>query len=150
MSEPLILPLGPGDPELLGSYQLIGLLGHGGMGRVYLGVSPDFGQVAVKVMHPQFAGDTAFRQRFKREAETAQRVSGRFTARVLDSGMYSVASQGVRSSTPESSTLAVKRPLTRCAVSASRLNRCRKAVSPANWGCITLTATWPKSGETPR
>ena len=87
MSEPLILPLGPGDPELLGNYQLIGLLGHGGMGRVYLGVSPDFGQVAVKVMHPQFAGDTAFRQRFKREAETAKRVSGRFTARVLDSGV---------------------------------------------------------------
>ena len=87
MSEPLILPLGPGDPEVLGSYQLIGLLGHGGMGRVYLGVSPDFGQVAVKVMHPQYAGDTAFRQRFKREAETAKRVSGRFTARVLDSGV---------------------------------------------------------------
>src|SRR5215831_853533 len=87
MSEPLILPLGPGDPQHLGSYQLIGLLGHGGMGRVYLGVSPGSGQVAVKVMHPQYAGDTAFRQRFKREAETAQRVSGPFTAKVLDSGV---------------------------------------------------------------
>jgi hypothetical protein len=87
MSEPAILPLGPGDPQRLGSHQLIGLLGHGGMGRVYLGISPDCGQVAVKVMHPQYAGDTAFRQRFKREAETAQRVSGPFTAKVLDSGV---------------------------------------------------------------
>ena len=87
MSEPLILPLGPGDPQCLGSHQLIGLLGHGGMGRVYLGISPGGGQVAVKVMHAHYAGDTAFRQRFKREAETAQRVSGPFTAKVLDSGV---------------------------------------------------------------
>jgi hypothetical protein len=57
------------------------------MGRVYLGVSPGGGQVAVKVMHPQYAGDTAFRERFKREADMAQRVSGPFTARVLDSGV---------------------------------------------------------------
>ncbi|HXZ74263.1 MAG TPA: serine/threonine-protein kinase, partial [Streptosporangiaceae bacterium] len=87
MTEPLILPLAPGDPQRLGGHQLIGLLGHGGMGRVYLGVAPGGRQVAVKVMHPQFAGDTAFRARFKREAETAQRVSGPFTARVLDSGV---------------------------------------------------------------
>ena len=87
MSEPLILPLAPGDPQQLGGHRLIGLLGHGGMGRVYLGISPDGGQVAVKVMHAHYAGDTAFRQRFKREAETAQRVSGPFTAKVLDSGV---------------------------------------------------------------
>ena len=87
MGDPLILPLAPGDPQQLGGHRLIGLLGHGGMGRVYLGISPEGGQVAVKVMHPHYAGDTAFRQRFKREAETAQRVSGPFTARVLDSGV---------------------------------------------------------------
>ena len=87
MGDPLILPLAPGDPQQLGGHRLIGLLGHGGMGRVYLGISSDGGQVAVKVMHPHYAGDTAFRQRFKREAETAQRVSGPFTAKVLDSGV---------------------------------------------------------------
>jgi protein kinase-like protein len=87
MTELLIQPLAAGDPQCLGRHQLIGLLGHGGMGRVYLGVSPGGGQVAVKVMHPQFAGDTAFRERFRREAEMAQRVSGPFTARVLDSGV---------------------------------------------------------------
>jgi serine/threonine protein kinase len=87
MTEPAILPLAPGDPQRLGGHQLIGLLGHGGMGRVYLGISPGGGQVAVKVMHPQFAGDTSFRERFKHEAEVAQRVSGPFTAKVLDSGV---------------------------------------------------------------
>ena len=87
MTEPLILPLAPGDPQRLGGHQLIGLLGHGGMGRVYLGIAPGGSQAAVKVMHPQLAGDTAFRARFRREAETAQRVSGPFTARVLDSGV---------------------------------------------------------------
>jgi hypothetical protein len=87
MTDPLILPLAPGDPQHLGRHQLIGLLGHGGMGRVYLGISPDGGQVAVKVMHPHYAGDSAFRERFKREAETAQRISGPFTAKVLDSGV---------------------------------------------------------------
>lgn len=40
MTGPLIQPLAPGDPQHLGRHQLIGLLGHGGMGRVYLGVSP--------------------------------------------------------------------------------------------------------------
>src|SRR5437764_11932677 len=48
MTKPLILPLASGDPQHLGGHQLIGLLGHGGMGRVYLGISPDGGQVAVK------------------------------------------------------------------------------------------------------
>ena len=38
-------------------------------------------------MHPQFAGDTSFRERFKREAEVAMRVSGPFTAKVVDSGV---------------------------------------------------------------
>jgi serine/threonine protein kinase len=87
MTEPLIRPLAPGDPQRLGSYQLMGLLGHGGMGRVYLGVSPGGDQVAVKVLHPQFADDSAFRERFRREAEMAQRVSGPFTAKVLASGV---------------------------------------------------------------
>jgi Protein kinase domain len=87
MTEPLIRPLAQGDPQRLGGYQLIGLLGHGGMGRVYLGVAPGGGQVAVKVLHPQFADDSAFRERFKREAEVAQRVSGPYTAKVVDSGV---------------------------------------------------------------
>lgn len=87
MIEPLISPLGQADPHRLGSHKLIGVLGEGGMGRVYLGVSPGNSQVAVKVMHPHIAKDPAFRQRFNREVAVAQRVSSPFTANVLDSGV---------------------------------------------------------------
>ena len=87
MTEPLILPLDPGDPRRLGSHALIGVLGEGGMGRVYLGVSPGNSQVAVKVMHPHIAKDPAFRDRFNREVVVAKRVSSPFTADVLDSGL---------------------------------------------------------------
>ena len=87
MTEPLISPLAPGDPQRLGGHELIGVLGQGGMGRVYLGISPGNSQVAVKVMHPHIASDPAFRERFNREVAVAKRVSSPFTADVLDSGM---------------------------------------------------------------
>ena len=47
MTEPLIAPLAPEDPQYLGRHQLIGRIGHGGMGRVYLGISPEGRQLAV-------------------------------------------------------------------------------------------------------
>ncbi len=65
----------------------MGVIGEGGMGRVYLGTSTGRIRAAVKVMHSQLAGDASFRKRFRREAELAKRVSGRFTARILDSGV---------------------------------------------------------------
>ena len=65
----------------------MGVIGEGGMGRVYLGTSTGRIRAAVKVMHSQLAGDASFRKRFRREAELAKRVSGHFTARILDSGV---------------------------------------------------------------
>ena len=56
-------------------------------GPRHLGISPAAARSRVKMMHPQFAGDTSFRERFKREAEVAMRVSGLFTAKVVDSGL---------------------------------------------------------------
>ena len=76
--------LGPGDPRQVGPYTLIGRLGEGGMGRVFLGTSPGGRQVAVKVMHPGYAGQPRFRSRFAREARAARRVSARYTAPVVD------------------------------------------------------------------
>jgi serine/threonine protein kinase len=57
------------------------------MGRVYLGTSNSRIRAAVKVMHSRLARDASFRERFRREADLAKRVSGRFTARILDSGV---------------------------------------------------------------
>ena len=68
----------------MGNYRLIGRLGEGGMGRVFLGLSPGGRQVAVKVIHPGHASGKQFRERFAREIEAARRVGGFHTASVVD------------------------------------------------------------------
>ncbi|MEV5939137.1 serine/threonine-protein kinase [Streptomyces sp. NPDC051994] len=77
-------PLEAGDPQSIGAYRLLGRLGAGGMGRVYLGRSAGGRTVAVKVVHPHFALDEQFRARFRHEVEAARRVGGVWTAPVLD------------------------------------------------------------------
>jgi serine/threonine protein kinase len=73
-----------GDPRSAGPYSLVGRLGVGGMGHVYLGRSPGGRLVAVKVIRPELAGDPGFRIRFAREVAVARNVSGLFTALVVD------------------------------------------------------------------
>ncbi|TRV77749.1 serine/threonine protein kinase [Streptomyces sp. 130] len=77
-------PLEAGEPRSIGAYRLLGRLGAGGMGRVYLGRSAGGRTVAVKVVHPHFALDEQFRARFRREVEAARRIGAEWTAPVLD------------------------------------------------------------------
>ncbi|MFE7133322.1 protein kinase [Streptomyces sp. NPDC057638] len=77
-------PLTSGEPHVIGGYRLLGRLGAGGMGRVYLGRSQGGRTVAVKVVHPHIALDEEFRARFRREVAAARRVGGQWTAPVLD------------------------------------------------------------------
>ncbi|SDS73735.1 serine/threonine protein kinase [Actinoplanes derwentensis] len=77
-------PLKPGDPRHMGRYELIGRLGEGGMGTVYLAVNPEGRRVAVKVIKAGLADDPQFRQRFRSEVERAQAVPPFCTAEVLD------------------------------------------------------------------
>jgi serine/threonine protein kinase len=79
--------LRPGDPQLIGPYRLRGVLGTGGMGRVFLGASAAGGPTAVKVVHAELAADPEFRARFRQEIEVARRVSGPFTAPVIDADL---------------------------------------------------------------
>ncbi|MDQ0984434.1 serine/threonine-protein kinase [Streptomyces sp. V2I9] len=72
------------DPRSMGSYTLEGRLGAGGMGVVYLARTLSGRKVAVKVIRPELAQDPGFRDRFRREVEAARRVSGAFTAPVVD------------------------------------------------------------------
>jgi hypothetical protein len=76
--------LEPSDPRLIGPYQLVGRLGAGGMGRVFLGVSAAGRPVAVKIIHAGLAADPEFRGRFSVEVAAARKVSGLFTALVVD------------------------------------------------------------------
>ncbi|MFE2810736.1 PQQ-binding-like beta-propeller repeat protein [Streptomyces nigra] len=71
-------------PEYAGHYRLESVLGSGGMGVVHLARSTSGMQVAVKVVHAEFAKDPEFRGRFRQEVGAARKVSGAFTAPVVD------------------------------------------------------------------
>ncbi|WP_165956259.1 protein kinase domain-containing protein [Streptomyces hainanensis] len=75
----------PGSaPERLGEYVLERRLGSGGMGVVYLARTVAGRQLAIKVIRREYAEDPGFRARFRREVAAARRVSGAFTAPVVD------------------------------------------------------------------
>jgi WD40 repeat protein len=76
-----------GDPPQIGPYRLVGRLGAGGMGKVFLGRSAGGHLVAVKVIREELAGDPDFRARFRREVAGARMVSGLFTAPVVDADL---------------------------------------------------------------
>jgi Protein kinase domain len=80
-------PLAADDPRVIGEYRLRAQLGAGGMGRVYLGLSPAGRAVAIKVVHPDLASDADFLRRFGQEVAAARAVSGIYTAPVVASGL---------------------------------------------------------------
>ncbi|GAA1975087.1 protein kinase domain-containing protein [Catenulispora subtropica] len=77
-------PLRSTDPGTIGEYELIGRIGGGGMGDVFLGRSPGGRLAAVKVVRDLLADDPGFRARFRREVAAARKVGGAYTAPVLD------------------------------------------------------------------
>src|SRR6266545_3317017 len=88
---PQAAPLRSGDPARVGAYRLIGRLGEGGQGTVFLGAvapaddtDPEGTPVAIKLLHARLSGDAKARSRFAAEVAVAQRVSPFCTARILD------------------------------------------------------------------
>lgn len=78
-------PLRDSDPRVLGPYRLVGRLGLGGMGQVFLARAQDGRLVAVKLIHPYLAEEPEFRHRFRHEVAAVRRVSGTGTASVVAS-----------------------------------------------------------------
>src|SRR6266566_3248317 len=81
--QPALEPLRRWDPERIGPYVLLGRLGAGAMGQVFLGRSTAGRLVAVKTIKIEFAEEAGFRARFAHEVAAARRVSGAFTAAVV-------------------------------------------------------------------
>ena len=81
--QPALAPLRRWDPERIGPFALLGRLGAGAMGQVYLGRSTAGRLVAVKTIKIEFAEEAGFRSRFAHEVAAARRVSGVFTAAVV-------------------------------------------------------------------
>lgn len=73
----------PTDPSRLGGYRLLGRLGAGGMGVVYLARGEAGELAAVKVIQPEFAQQAEFRARFRREADSARGVDSPWVVPVL-------------------------------------------------------------------
>ena len=84
MSE--MLPLRDSDPREVGGYRLLGRLGEGGQGVVYLALSPSETRAAVKLLAP--TTDPQVRSRFLKEVAAAQQVAGFCTAQVMDAGIF--------------------------------------------------------------
>ncbi|MEQ4715550.1 protein kinase [Nonomuraea sp. B19D2] len=84
---PSFMPLMPGDPRTLGGLELLGKLGEGGQGVVYLAKTPMGIHVAIKWLHIDRSDEGKSVERFLREAEVAQRVAPFCTAAVLSTGV---------------------------------------------------------------
>ena len=84
MPQPGAEPLRRWDPERIGPYLILGRLGAGAMGQVYLGRSAAGRLVAVKTIKVGLAEEAGFRTRFAQEVAAARRVSGAFTAAVVE------------------------------------------------------------------
>jgi serine/threonine protein kinase len=72
------------DPEMVGPYVVLGRLGAGSMGQVYLGRSATGRLVAVKTIKVELAEEAGFRTRFAQEVAAARKVSGFFTPAVVE------------------------------------------------------------------
>ncbi|MFS8198215.1 protein kinase domain-containing protein [Streptomyces sp. CWNU-52B] len=81
-------PLQKSDPTNIGRYRLIGRLGSGGMGSVYLGRTPGGRPAAVKVINAHLQDDPAALHRFRREVETLGTVRNAFTAALIDAEVH--------------------------------------------------------------
>jgi Protein kinase domain len=83
----VVAPLTSDQPRTIGPYHLVGQLGHGGLGPVFLGRSPGGATVAVKVIRAELAADPWFRTQFRAEIDAARKVNGAFVTPVADADL---------------------------------------------------------------
>ena len=67
--------LSPSDPTAFGDYSVVGRLGKGGQGVVYLARDGEGEEYAIKVLNDQWSQDDDLRKRFEKEVRAAQKVA---------------------------------------------------------------------------
>ncbi|MFI1694830.1 bifunctional serine/threonine-protein kinase/ABC transporter substrate-binding protein [Streptomyces bobili] len=77
-------PLRSSDPARIADHRLLGRLGAGGMGVVYLARTPGGALVALKVLLAEYAEEPGFKERFRREVEVARRVDSPWVVPLVD------------------------------------------------------------------
>ncbi|GAB3208793.1 serine/threonine-protein kinase [Marinactinospora endophytica] len=77
----------PNDPTAFGRYSVVGRLGRGGQGVVYLGRDPEGDEYAIKVLNDQWAQDGELRRRFEKEVRAAQKVASFCTAAIHEANL---------------------------------------------------------------
>ncbi|MFJ4776753.1 serine/threonine-protein kinase [Streptomyces sp. NPDC088762] len=73
-----------GDPSEIGGYRLLGRLGEGGMGEVFLARTASGRPLALKTVHRDLSAEPDFAERFAREIRTNDRVRSPWTVSVVD------------------------------------------------------------------
>jgi serine/threonine protein kinase len=81
--------LRPEDPESIGPWQIVGRLGAGGMGEVFIG-KKSTQLAAVKILHSHLASDQNFKSRFQREIDSIKNLQSKFIANYIDSDIKSI------------------------------------------------------------
>ena len=75
------------DEVAFGRYRLLSLIGEGGMGKVYKAHDTVIGRdVAIKVLPTELGGEPGYRERFRREAHTAARLTEPHIIPIHDTG----------------------------------------------------------------
>ncbi len=142
--------------QTLGKYQIIERLGRGGMATVYRAYQPGMDRfVAVKVMHPQYADDASFIERFRREARVVGTLRHPHIVQVIDFDVqdeeYYMVMEYVETETlknhlqkhgamPITQALSVARKLADALAYAHANGMLHRDIKPAN-------VLWSKTGE---
>jgi eukaryotic-like serine/threonine-protein kinase len=109
------------DPSVLGRYVLLGRLGNGGQGVVYLGRTAAGESVAVKALNPGLLADSEALRRFAGEVDHVRQVSSFCVAEVLDADL--TGDRPLRRSppsTPPGSSTAISNRTMSCSAGTAR------------------------------